>query len=162
MENEVIEIWKPVLGWEGVYSVSNLGRVRRNGYGTIGFQSADGYPTVMLSERRPVHQLVVEAFGERLPAVDEDIHHRDEDKTNNRVENLEIVTRTEHKARHQGARYIRLTPEIVAAIRAEPRNGRGRPTKGKQGRGKALKEMAEKYGVSVGAIVAVRSGRSYG
>ena len=94
------EVWKDVVGYEGVYKVSNKGNVRsldrghrrrgrvlKQGYNT------GGYPQVSLSKNgksktRTVHRLVAEAFipnPDGLPQV----NHRDEDKNNNNVENLE-------------------------------------------------------------------------
>lgn len=94
------EIWKPVVGWEGLYEVSNLGNVR-SAYGNIlKFQNiARGYSGVTLSCRknnkkklRYVHQLVAEAFLGN-PENLHDINHKNEIKTDNRVENLEYCDR---------------------------------------------------------------------
>ena len=105
MENE---IWKDIEGYEGIYQVSNLGRVRsldrtyilKNGRqqsakGCImsQFDTKDGYKSVRLrtSESRKtfrVHRLVAMAFIENphnLPII----NHKDENKINNCVDNLE-------------------------------------------------------------------------
>lgn len=102
------EIWKDIKGYEGLYQVSSYGRVRSldrivvysNGdkhfyKGRIikPFSDKDGYLLCNLSKNtKPktskVHRLVAEAFipnPNSLPQV----NHRDEDKTNNHVENLE-------------------------------------------------------------------------
>lgn len=109
------EIWKAIEGYEGIYEVSNLGRVRsldrtiyiRNRWGDVQprcykgrilKQSLDskGYPVVHLQVEgvgkiARVHQMVVIAFvsGWFDGAV---VNHKDEDKTNNHVSNLEWVT----------------------------------------------------------------------
>lgn len=94
-----METWKDITGYEGKYQVSNFGRVRslpiksRTKYfsGEILVQIPDraGYMTVNLS-RKPykVHRLVASAFIENTnnyPCV----NHKDENKANNEVENLE-------------------------------------------------------------------------
>ena len=89
------EIWKPVKGYEGIYEVSSLGRVRKVATGLILHQSnyGGGYRQVSLRKDGKgttigVHRLVAKAF---LPNPDmlPEINHRDEDKANNCVENLE-------------------------------------------------------------------------
>lgn len=88
------EIWKDIVGFEG-YQVSSLGRVR-SFKGTIRVLSpnkSSRYCQVTLfreGERhyRKIHRLVAEAFipnPNNLPFV----NHKNEDKTDNRVENLE-------------------------------------------------------------------------
>ena len=88
-----MEIWKEVNGYEGLYWISNLGRVK-NKHGRIlkpGLRS--GYYSVGLMKNKKrvhkrIHRLVAEAFinnPSNLPQV----NHKDENKVNNRVENLE-------------------------------------------------------------------------
>jgi hypothetical protein len=105
LENEE---WRNVVGFEGVYSVSNLGRVRRN-IGNCGTQAGrilifvfrpGGYHGVCLQLRKKnkskvVHRLVSDAFlGIRPDGLQ--CNHKDGIKTNNRVENLEYVTPSEN------------------------------------------------------------------
>lgn len=102
------EEWRPVVGYEGLYEVSNLGRVKSldrvvncKGNSTVVKQSKvlkwdigrKGYARVTLSKenkvkRYLVHRLVAEVFlpnPKNLPEV----NHKDEKKTNNAVWNLE-------------------------------------------------------------------------
>lgn len=103
------EIWKDVVGHEGLYQVSNLGRVKslpRNG--TILTEKIikphllkSGYLQVELSKNNKmhgyrVHRLVAESFVLN-PEQKECVNHIDGDKTNNKVENLEWVTRSENQ-----------------------------------------------------------------
>ena len=107
------EIWKDISGFEGVYEISSYGRVRSVKSGKILSTSkcggCRGYLSVCLSKNgkrygKLVHRLVAEAF---IPAVEglSEVNHKDEDKTNNRVENLEFC---DHKYNmNYGTRNIR-------------------------------------------------------
>ena len=113
------ELWKDVTGYEGLYQVSNLGRVRsldhesktvRNGITFIipkkgkvlsPLTRQHGYLAVMLYGRgghkrgfktASIHRLVAEAFIENPNGYDE-VNHLDECKTNNCVDNLEWCDR---------------------------------------------------------------------
>lgn len=89
----MIEEWRDVLGYEGLYEVSNLGRVRRNGKILKPQAERGGYLHVFLSKNGivkhgKVHRLVASAFIPN-PNNYPQINHKDEDKTNNAVSNLE-------------------------------------------------------------------------
>ena len=89
------EVWKDIAGYEGYYQVSNLGKVRNIKFNRELKACFDsyGYLLVVLSKcgkhrTRTVHRLVAETFipnEDNLPTV----NHKDEDKTNNFVKNLE-------------------------------------------------------------------------
>ena len=90
------EIWKPI---DDRYSVSNLGRVKSN-YANKErilkpFKDARGYLKVDIRHKETrksmmVHRLVAFSFIENPdPKKFKEINHKDEDKTNNRIDNLE-------------------------------------------------------------------------
>lgn len=121
MENE---IWKAAVGYEGKYEVSNFGRVRslpryvRNSVGSKTFvegklltpcKDKAGYLRIILSDKNykkklwTVHRLVALAFLDNpsnLPVV----NHKDENKENNRVDNLEWCTQSYNLSYNDGQR----------------------------------------------------------
>ena len=117
MTTAVVEEWRPIAGYEGIYEVSNLGRVRsldryvvhktidkknytRHIKGSILspiINSKNKYLTVGLHDggRRIaayVHRLVAETFIPN-PYNMPEVNHKDEDKNNNKVDNLEWCDR---------------------------------------------------------------------
>lgn len=111
---EMEEIWKDIEGYEGLYQVSNLGRVKslrkeaniRNGgirscsERILKQRTACGYKMVNLNKNNHqytyrVHTLVMLAFvGERPEGME--IDHKDNNRSNNKVENLRYVTSQEN------------------------------------------------------------------
>lgn len=93
-----MEEWKNVIGYEGLYEVSNKGNVRNVRRNTLLRLSKNkyGYIQVWLYKNGirtgfNVHRLVAEVFlsnPDNLPMI----NHKDEDKTNNNVTNLEWCT----------------------------------------------------------------------
>lgn len=103
------EVWKDVKGFEGLYEVSNQGRVR-----SIIRQVSDGSvrPSKVLTNRgtdyqsvdlwtnnvghnKLVHRLVAEAFIPNPDSLPE-VNHKDNNPKNNRVENLEWVSSSQN------------------------------------------------------------------
>lgn len=100
MENR--EIFKDIKGYEGIYRVSNLGRVYSVKRGIIVslIKKKSGYYTVNLyknGEMRTflIHRLVACNFIENPNNLPQ-INHKDGDKSNNKVENLEWVSGAEN------------------------------------------------------------------
>lgn len=93
-----MEIWKDILGYEGLYQVSNLGNVRRDGrLLKPSIRKRDGYAEVQLSKNnkkvsKRVHRLVAEAFIPN-PCGYSEINHKDENPANNVADNLEWCDR---------------------------------------------------------------------
>lgn len=95
--NENNEVWKDILGYEGHYQVSNKGRVKSLKLGKERIlkprRDVGGYLQVYLCKNGDkkwclVHRLVAQAFipnSNNLPQI----NHKNEDKTDNIVENLE-------------------------------------------------------------------------
>lgn len=159
------EEWRAVVGYEGIYEVSDLGRVRSrhavNGHVLSPTSDKDGYPVINLyapDGRRTwaVHRLVASAFhGEKRNALHREVAHLDGDKTNARADNLKWCSKIEnhhHKRAHgthqAGEKHPRakLTNEAVEEIR-ESRGLRG--------------ALAAKYGISKDTVTDIRRGRRW-
>ena len=93
-----MEEWKDVVGYEGLYEVSNLGRVRNKKRNTmVTLLDNNGYHRVELwknnkRRRYMLHRVVAQTW---IPNDDEtktQVNHINEIKTDNRVENLEWCT----------------------------------------------------------------------
>ena len=105
---DVTEVWRPIVGWEEVYDVSSWGRVRRRKaapgtsaglvlnpvIGNRGYRVTTLYDRAR-RETRTVHSLVAAAFLGPRPCMAE-VNHVDHDRTNNRVNNLEYVSRQQN------------------------------------------------------------------
>lgn len=111
------EIWKDVIGYEGFYQVSNLGRVKsvdryvnRGGQilrlksviVKISTNKVDGYNYVGLymngkGKTKRVHKLVAEAFIPN-PGNKMYLDHIDMNKNNNRVDNIRWCTKSENQS----------------------------------------------------------------
>lgn len=112
------EVWKDIDGYEGLYQVSNMGRVKslertrnmnqpghdkpvRVSERILKFGSSLGYLSVRLSKdglvkQIRVHKLVALAFVPN-PLGKPHINHKDGNKHNNRFDNLEWVTPSENQ-----------------------------------------------------------------
>ena len=96
------EIWKYIKGYEGLYQVSSYGKIKNTQTNKLlnPYEIQKGYLQVGLCKKGKqrlylVHRLVAFAF---LPEIynKTEINHKDGNKLNNCVDNLEWVTRTEN------------------------------------------------------------------
>ena len=106
-ENNIQETWKDIPGYEGLYKVSNTGKVKSMNYrhsdvprilATV--DNGYGYYIVILylnSVRKSasVHRLVWTAFNGPIPEGLQ-INHLNENKADNRLENLSLCTPKEN------------------------------------------------------------------
>lgn len=125
------EVWKPIDGYDGLYEVSNLGRVRslefRNGTGAhrrtkIMNQTDNGHGYKIVGfkvgykrKNHYVHRLVAKAFipnPDNLPVID----HIDHDRSNNHVSNLRWMTQGDN---------VRYSRERMSKPRQKPMTNTG-------------------------------------
>lgn len=119
------EEWREIEGYGGLYSVSNMGRVRKNITGRIlKPRDLNGYQRVALYGKvgesigsKPtdyfIHRLVAEAFIDN-PENKPQVNHRNELKNDCRVENLEWVSAKENS--NHGTRTLRIAQANKKAI----------------------------------------------
>ena len=107
------EVWKDIDDYEGLYQVSNLGRVRSLPRTTTNgkilktyISKHNGYVYASLSKKNyrttaRVHKLIYNTFNKEKIKKGynplKNINHIDGDKTNNRLDNLEAVTQSENQ-----------------------------------------------------------------
>lgn len=158
-----MEVWKDIKGYEGVYQVSNIGRVKRlfKKHENIltGKIRKDGYCEYLLKyNNKPkyflAHRLVAEAFlpnPDNLPCV----NHIDCDKSNNFVKNLEWCTYQENMTHavdnhlcSKGEKHYKtkLREEQVIEIYNSDLS---------------VRKLASIYGVNDGTISYIKNGKSW-
>jgi len=161
------ETWKPAPGWVGVYEVSDAGRVRRvRAYRSTAAGwvmklnlGKNGYLRVCLQDRPRishclVHRLVAMAF---LPMTDGRtlVNHKDRNKANNAVSNMEWCNNSEN-VRHSmgiiGNWMIRGEAHVCAKLTNEQADYIRQSTE----RGV---DLSRKFGVSQQTVCCIRKGR---
>lgn len=105
------EIWKDIPGYDGLYQVSNLGNVKsfyynkeltlKNSLGTSGYMYVNLFKDSN-SKSLNIHQLVAMSFLGHAPCGQKlVVDHINNNKTDNRVENLRIVTQRFNASRNK-------------------------------------------------------------
>lgn len=172
----MIEKWRSVTGYEGLYEVSNFGKIRslpkikknrhgwytkmgvelkpwpvKSGHLLVGLYPQGGYKIKIFS----VHRLVLEAFVGPCPKGMEACHFPDKDPSNNRLDNLRWDTRSanqtdsvKHGTKPQGTDHYRakLKPEDIPDIRR------------RIARGESLSSIGRRYKIAAIAISCIRDG----
>lgn len=136
-------MWKEIKPFDGLYAVSNTGLIKNNKTGKVLKQTINktGYYCVAVKpcgrqgkgKCFRVHREVALAFLDKLDGK-EFINHKDGNKLNNHIENLEWCTRQEnidhaysnglmHPAKGEKIASSRLTEQLVKIIRNEYKNG---------------------------------------
>ncbi|MEC0307361.1 NUMOD4 domain-containing protein [Paenibacillus lautus] len=120
------EEWLPVVDYEGLYEVSNLGRVKRLSSSDTSREKIlkpqiqrDGYLRVTLSKkgqkkRMAIHRLVAIAFIPNLENK-EQVNHENGDKLDNRLRNLNWATPKENIAHAIAHGLIKKNSKPIAA-----------------------------------------------
>ena len=182
------EIWKPVKHYEGLYEVSNYGRVKSLlrtvyrpdgcicGYVTEHYMTqhdnGNGYLFVNLwknnkGKREYVHRLVALAFIDN-PKQFPQVNHKDEDKQNNYVDNLEWCD-CKYNNNYGTAKLRRVNTSIKHGVfeQFSKRMKANNPNKGQFKRGNnayarkgecggiqfnCIKDCAEYYGINYGTM----------
>lgn len=132
------EVWKNIKGYEGLYQISNLGRIKslpRNGtkpIETIKKTTVDkyGYLRVSLSNKNKrkkvlVHRLVAQAFISN-PQNKPQVNHIDGNKKNNVLENLEWCTNSENM-KHAYKIGLETTEQAIKNLGKYAKRGKDNP-----------------------------------
>jgi hypothetical protein len=129
------EVWKDIDGYEGLYQVSNFGRIRRGERLKTPHVDHGGYLTVWLSKHSKmkclkVHRLVASAFIPN-PAGKKTVNHIDGNKQNNCVTNLEWATHSENiiHANKTGLRTVTEAQRKAASKNGKKTCAENRPKK---------------------------------
>lgn len=180
------EEWRAIDGYEGLYEVSSLGRVRsldrvvlckrtpglRRGIVLKPIPDKDGYPRARLCRDGgiadfKVHQLVCRAFNGPPPRPGMEVRHDDGDPSNNRPGNLFWGTALENAAdrkRHgtdaRGEKSVRAKVTQAQADEIRAAHAAAQAGRRRVPRG-WLPEMAVLYGVSPVTISCICQGRGY-
>lgn len=158
------EHWKPIVGWEDIYAVSNFGRIKRtnNTYHKVYNRilklkrSKAGYLSLILY-RGPiekdtlVHRAVMAAFVGPAPEGTQ-VNHKDGNKANNTLGNLEYLTPRQNM---QHAADIGLRPRGEEVFTCKLNPILVREIRSKRQEGMSLTSLANQYGVHFATIARI-------
>ena len=125
----MMEIWKDIKDYEGLYQVSNLGRVKSLNYRHTGKErilkpgkAINGYLFVILCKDGKkdifrVHRMVAETFIPN-PENKPEVNHKSENKTDNRVENIEWIWHKDNC--NHGTRNERVSKKLTNGKLSKP------------------------------------------
>jgi hypothetical protein len=159
-----MEHWRAVTGYEDFYEVSNQGRVRSSSHHVLKLTLSKGYLRIELAKnakarKHPVHRLVLAAFVGPCPEGKQG-NHKNGVKTDNHLENLEYVTRSEnalhayrvlHRPRQQGSlhgRHKLIESEVLEIIRRSTT-------------GETLRSIATDFNVCDSTVSQIARGRTW-
>ena len=151
--DETKEVWKTIPGIDEIFTVSNLGRVKKYGELKNKTPDKDGYPRVSVGKTMRVHRLVALAFIPN-PENKKTINHIDGNKDCNCTCNLEWSSMREQNLHsyRTGLRSTNrkfLTEEYVGEVIDYLQNRK---------RFKTIKQIAEHLGVSESEISQINRG----
>lgn len=168
------EVWRPVLGFEGYYEASSIGRLRRvktQGGRASGRISSPGdrrgYANYTLSvdnaqRTLSAHRMVWEAFYGPIP-LGLQINHKNGEKRDNRLVNLEVCSPSENTS--HAVRVLKRTWNVPPRL-AGSMNGRAKLSEADipeirrlRAAGLSQQKIADQFGVNQTLISGILSGK---
>ena len=172
------ETWKPVIGYESIYEVSNLGRVKslerkvpcdENRFKIVKskimfYEESKGYLRVKLcrdnkSKKFFVHRLVLSSFGKRIEGKDF-VNHINGIKTDNRFENLEWCTTSEN-LKHAYSIGLAETFKGINHVNHKLTDNEVLEIYQLKNQGKTQQQISDKYNISRSNISLILSGKAW-
>lgn len=119
------EIWKDIKGYEGLYQVSNLDRVKRLNYNQTDkerimkpIKHSSGYLQIILFKNGKMKHMYVHRLVALHFIPNPEVNHKDENKLNNHVSNLEWCTHSYNNL--YGTRIERISNKLINGKQSKP------------------------------------------